>query len=262
MKFSEKLMNLRKQKGMSQEELADKLNVTRQTISKWELDQTVPDMNKLIEISKLFEISLDELTGEIKMNEYQNEYTNEYKETSHEKKNTKIALKVFIVGTIISLIICGIGLFKQISANNTNEKSKQEALKLSEQKVEQAKIKLQEIETQYNEAKTQYEELKNQYENKQNECIELNNNMQDTDWFKKISKCRNEESELQSKMIESKTKTSNLESEYLSIKNADYTVYYSLVDKSTYTIFYWIGLGTFGGFILISLIFYLATRKK
>ena len=99
MKFSEKLMNLRKQKGMSQEELADKLNVTRQTISKWELDQTVPDMNKLIEISKLFEISLDELTGGIKMNEYQNEYTNEYKETSHEKKNTKIALKVFIVGT-------------------------------------------------------------------------------------------------------------------------------------------------------------------
>ena len=61
MKFSEKLENLRKSKGMSQEALAQKLNVTRQTVSKWELDQTTPDMNKLIEISKIFEISLDEL---------------------------------------------------------------------------------------------------------------------------------------------------------------------------------------------------------
>ena len=46
------------------------------------------------------------------------------------------------------------------------------------------------------------------------------------------------------------------------IRNADYTVYYSKVDPFTYRIFYYIGAGTFGGFILISLIFYLATRKK
>ena len=59
MKFNEKLMNLRKSRGRSQEDLAVKLNVTRQTVSKCELDQTVPDINKLIEISKLFEISLD-----------------------------------------------------------------------------------------------------------------------------------------------------------------------------------------------------------
>lgn len=51
MKFSQKLMELRKGKGMSQGELADKLNVTIQTLSKRELDQTVPDMNKLKEIS-------------------------------------------------------------------------------------------------------------------------------------------------------------------------------------------------------------------
>ena len=53
MKFEQKLMNLRKQKSMSQEELAEKLNVTRQTISKWELGQSKPDMDKLLEISKL-----------------------------------------------------------------------------------------------------------------------------------------------------------------------------------------------------------------
>jgi len=68
MKFSEKLLNLRKGKGMSQEKLAKSLNVTRQTISKWELNQTVPDMNKLVKIAKLFKISLDELT---RGNEYE-----------------------------------------------------------------------------------------------------------------------------------------------------------------------------------------------
>ena len=252
MKFSEKLLSLRKQKGMSQEELADKLNVTRQTVSKWELDQTVPDMNKLVEISKLFEISLDELTGGMNMNDYNNENktenTNEYKETAHEKKNKKIALKVFIVGLIISLIICGIGLFKQIDAKNKDKKAADEALKLSEQKVEQAKNRLQEIETQYNEVKAQYDA-------KIDECNKINSDMTSNGWYERISKCRTEQSELSSKKT-------NLEMSATSIQNADYTVYYQLVDPFSYKIFYYIGAGTLGGFILISLIFFLATRKK
>lgn len=61
MEFHEKLMELRKEKGWSQEELGNRLNVTRQTISKWELAQTTPEMDKLLELSRLFEISLDEL---------------------------------------------------------------------------------------------------------------------------------------------------------------------------------------------------------
>ena len=56
MKFNEKLINLRKKAGLSQEELGYKLNVTRQTVSKWELGQTTPEMDKLIEISKIFNI--------------------------------------------------------------------------------------------------------------------------------------------------------------------------------------------------------------
>lgn len=61
MEFNNKLYNLRKQKGFSQEELANRLNVSRQTISKWEVGDSTPDMEKLIAISDLFEISLDEL---------------------------------------------------------------------------------------------------------------------------------------------------------------------------------------------------------
>lgn len=64
MKFEEKIIKLRKQKNMSQEELAEKLNVTRQTISKWELGQSKPDMEKLIEISNLFEVGVETLTNE------------------------------------------------------------------------------------------------------------------------------------------------------------------------------------------------------
>ena len=61
MEFKDKLYDLRKQKGMSQEELALRLNVSRQTVSKWELGDSTPDMEKLVTISNLFEISLDEL---------------------------------------------------------------------------------------------------------------------------------------------------------------------------------------------------------
>lgn len=61
MTFDEKLMNLRKSRGWSQEELGDKLGVTRQTVSKWELGATTPEMEKLAQMSELFGISVDEL---------------------------------------------------------------------------------------------------------------------------------------------------------------------------------------------------------
>lgn len=61
MKFNEKLIQLRKEKGLSQEELGEKLNVARQTISKWELGETTPEMDKLVQISEIFDISLDSL---------------------------------------------------------------------------------------------------------------------------------------------------------------------------------------------------------
>lgn len=61
MDFGNRLYELRKQRGMSQEELAGRLDVTRQTVSKWEVGDSTPDMAKLIALGELFEISLDEL---------------------------------------------------------------------------------------------------------------------------------------------------------------------------------------------------------
>ncbi len=61
MSLGEKLLKLRKKKGLSQEEVADKLYVTRQTISKWETDQSMPDFDKVVPICQLYEISTEEL---------------------------------------------------------------------------------------------------------------------------------------------------------------------------------------------------------
>ena len=59
--LGEKLLDLRKSKGLSQEEVADKLGVTRQTVSKWETDQSTPDFDKIAPLCELYEISADEL---------------------------------------------------------------------------------------------------------------------------------------------------------------------------------------------------------
>ena len=61
--LNENLKQLRKSKGLSQEELAIRLNVVRQTISKWEKGLSVPDADMLINIADIFEVSVSELLG-------------------------------------------------------------------------------------------------------------------------------------------------------------------------------------------------------
>ena len=61
MELGNKILELRKKNNLSQEQLAEKLDVTRQTISKWELGETSPDIKQARELSKIFKISLDEL---------------------------------------------------------------------------------------------------------------------------------------------------------------------------------------------------------
>ncbi len=63
MNFAEHLMALRKQRGWSQEELGSQIGVTRQTVSKWEMGQSTPELEKLVELSRLFGMSIDQLVG-------------------------------------------------------------------------------------------------------------------------------------------------------------------------------------------------------
>ena len=64
MNFCDKLQKIRKENNITQEQLADKLNVSRQAVSKWESGTAYPDTEKLIQISKIFKVSLDELIND------------------------------------------------------------------------------------------------------------------------------------------------------------------------------------------------------
>ena len=61
MKLGENILKLRKQQGLSQEQLGEKVNVTRQTISNWELNETTPNPEQLKLLSKALNVSIDEL---------------------------------------------------------------------------------------------------------------------------------------------------------------------------------------------------------
>ncbi|MBQ8038620.1 MAG: helix-turn-helix transcriptional regulator [Lachnospiraceae bacterium] len=119
MEFHNKLYHLRKQKGLSQEELANRLNVSRQTISKWEVGDSTPDMEKLIAISDMFQISLDELvmdkvqtqTGETPSKA---EIVNELKEKVLTDENKKKAKKVLKIAAIILGVIVLIDVISMI----------------------------------------------------------------------------------------------------------------------------------------------------
>lgn len=106
MEFNNKLYDLRKQKGFSQEELANRLNVSRQTVSKWEVGDSTPDLEKLVAISELFEISLDELVldkAAVSSEETssKSEVLSELKEKLLTDENKKRAKKGFKIAGIV-----------------------------------------------------------------------------------------------------------------------------------------------------------------
>ena len=113
MKFGDKLTILRKRNGLSQEDLGEKLNVTRQTVSKWELGQTKPDTDKLMEISKLLNIdfnvliddslSLDSVDNNISSNS--NTYSNVVIDDEvRPRKWLLVILIIITIGLVIFLL--------------------------------------------------------------------------------------------------------------------------------------------------------------
>ena len=88
MKFNENLKYLRKREGMTQEDLAEKLNVSRQSVTKWESGQALPDIEKVKEIAYMFSVSVDALIGDIES-----------------KSTNKIKKKIDDIGWFISGLI-------------------------------------------------------------------------------------------------------------------------------------------------------------
>lgn len=116
MRFSEKLFKLRKENGLSQEGLAEKLGTTRQAISKWENDQGFPETEKLLMLSNIFEVSVDYLLKDTGSNVVENEngyyvskemgegfLLNERKQS----KNISAGISILILSTIPYLVFKG-----------------------------------------------------------------------------------------------------------------------------------------------------------
>ena len=117
MELSEKLYQLRKKSGLSQEKLAEQLDVSRQAISKWESGHSIPESDKLIAISKFFQVSLDYLVKD--------EIAEAPKEEIQEVDNTKGLLGlIFCIGGIVCLIIWGLlSVFNPKVSNQISESS-------------------------------------------------------------------------------------------------------------------------------------------
>lgn len=118
--FADKLTRLRKKSGMSQEELAEKMNVSRQSVSKWEGAQSVPDLEKILQLSGLFGVTTDYLLkDELEDEEFVGKDTsencrkitlaeaNEFLEL-RKKASVRIALATFInIAAVAQLIVFG-----------------------------------------------------------------------------------------------------------------------------------------------------------
>lgn len=107
MTLGQKIFELRNKQKMSQGDLAEKLNVSRQSISKWETDASVPELDKLIMLSDLFNITMDELVRD----ELPEKDTDE-KKASTEKSNSETVVinKQMSIQKIIGFILLGAGI--------------------------------------------------------------------------------------------------------------------------------------------------------
>lgn len=121
MALSEKLYTLRRKSGLSQEQLAEQLGVSRQAISKWESGQSVPESDKLIVISDYFKVSLDYLLKE----DAKQHITSEKDSSFQTSDKTKRLLGIIIcIGGIICLIVWGLlSILNPDASNQLSESS-------------------------------------------------------------------------------------------------------------------------------------------
>ncbi len=108
--LGERLFKLRRDKKLSQEEVAEKLNVTRQTISKWETNQSMPDFDKVVPLCELYNITPDELFIELKgketskNNEFVIDLEEEKLKTSKKAKGIAIGVVLYFLGVVWTMI--------------------------------------------------------------------------------------------------------------------------------------------------------------
>lgn len=112
MTLGERIKNYRKELGLSQEELAEKINVSRQAITKWENDSGIPDIDNLISLSKIMGVSLDELV----MGEKENDIS-DIKRSAINQRNKNCKLYLIAVISFSFAFFCWFILLLVYAAN-------------------------------------------------------------------------------------------------------------------------------------------------
>ena len=107
MDLGERLFELRKSKNLTQDEVAEKLKVTRQTVSKWETNQSTPDFDKIVPLCELFEIGVEELLTGKKPEETQEEKVLTKQEVK-EKSAKVVSSSIFIYIAAIAFLMIAI----------------------------------------------------------------------------------------------------------------------------------------------------------
>lgn len=103
MKLSDKIVRLRKTNGMSQEELADKLGVSRQAISRWEMGAAMPDATNILQLSRLFQVTTDYLLND----EYQSD--NDLPKVKEVKTDGIHQIMIFLITLEVMVLIIQLG---------------------------------------------------------------------------------------------------------------------------------------------------------
>ncbi len=118
MNFNEKLIELRKSKGLSQDELGQKLGVSRQTISKWELAQSYPDFQRLVVLSDYYGLSLDALVRDVDVQDVREKNLSDrqlsavYDDVQNAKSAINTVLNAFaVIGVVGVLFFLLLGIF-------------------------------------------------------------------------------------------------------------------------------------------------------
>ncbi len=115
MTLGERIKNYRQRVGLSQEELAEKLNVSRQAITKWENDSGIPDIDNLISLSKVMGISLDELVMGEKGTD-----SSDIKQCAINQRNRNCTLYLIaVIGFLLAQVCWFISLILSVSDGNT-----------------------------------------------------------------------------------------------------------------------------------------------
>lgn len=111
MELKDKLMLLRKEKGLSQAKLAEEVNVSRQAVSRWEVGSSVPSMENLTALSKLYGIPLTNLINENAMFEEDPKGDTEINVESQKSDNNSHCKKGYIIGLIVVVVVVIIGIY-------------------------------------------------------------------------------------------------------------------------------------------------------